>query len=138
MTDEKRNEQDFDKKQITEQELVKYEKNFSESGLKAKLQKYAKVIGVGAIYKIMQLWYVLQKPEVPMAQKMLITGALGYLIAPLDFIPDLTPILGYSDDFVAITYALVQVQGYVDPEVKDKSKHFIEDVFGKDAISELD
>lgn len=138
MTDEKRNEQDFDKKKITEQELVKYEKNFSESGLKAKLQKYAKVIGVGAIYKIMQLWYVLQKPEVPMAQKMLITGALGYLIAPLDFIPDLTPILGYSDDFVAITYALVQVQGYVDPEVKDKSKHFIEDVFGKDAISELD
>ena len=42
------------------------------------------------------------------------------MIAPLDFIPDLTPVLGYSDDFVAITYALLQVQGYVDAEVKEK------------------
>ena len=46
--------------------------------------------------------------------------------------------LGYSDDFVAITYALLQVQGYVDAEVKEKSKHFIEDIFGTDAASELD
>ena len=51
---------------------------------------------------------------------------------------DLTPVLGYSDDFVAITYALLQVQGYVDAEVKEKSKHFIEDIFGTDAVSELD
>ena len=56
----------------------------------------------------------------------------------MDFIPDLTPVLGYSDDFVAITYALLQVQGYVDAEVKEKSKHFIEDIFGTDAASELD
>ena len=50
----------------------------------------------------------------------------------------MTPVLGYSDDFVAITYALLQVQGYVDAEVKEKSKHFIEDIFGTDAVSELD
>ena len=101
-------------------------------------KNYAKIIGVGAVYKVLQLWYVLQKPDVPLKQKALITGAIGYLIAPLDFIPDLTPVLGYSDDFVAITYALLQVQGYVDAEVKEKSKHFIEDIFGTDAVSELD
>ena len=132
MTDKKQDEKSFDSSKITTQELQKYKQDYSEHSFKEKLRKYAKIIGVGAVYKVLQLWYVLQKPDA------LITGAIGYLIAPLDFIPDLTPVLGYSDDFVAITYALLQVQGYVDAEVKEKSKHFIEDIFGTDAASELD
>ena len=123
MTDKKQDEKSFDSSKINTQELQKYKQDYSEHSFKEKL---------------LQLWYVLQKPDVPLKQKALITGAIGYLIAPLDFIPDLTPVLGYSDDFVAITYALLQVQGYVDAEVKEKSKHFIEDIFGTDAVSELD
>lgn len=138
MTDKKQDEKSFDSSKITAQELQKYKQDYSEYSFKEKLRKYAKIIGVGAVYKVLQLWYVLQKPDVPLKQKALITGAIGYLIAPLDFIPDLTPVLGYSDDFVAITYALLQVQGYVDAEVKEKSKQFIEDIFGTDAASELD
>lgn len=138
MSEKKSTEENFDSSKINDGELHKYKQNYSEHGFKEKLRKYAKIIGVGAVYKALQLWYVLQKPEVPMKQKALITGAIGYLIAPLDFIPDLAPVLGYSDDFVAITYALVQMQGYVDAEVKEKAKHFIEEIFGADAVSELD
>ena len=138
MADKKQDEKSFYSSKINTQELQKYKQDYSEHSFKEKLRKYAKIIGVGAVYKVLQLWYVLQKPDVPLKQKALITGAIGYLIAPLDFIPDLTPVLGYSDDFVAITYALLQVQGYVDAEVKEKSKHFIEDIFGTDAVSELD
>ena len=104
MTDKKQDEKSFDSSKINTQELQKYKQDYSEHSFKEKLRKYAKIIGVGAVYKVLQLWYVLQKPDVPLKQKALITGAIGYLIAPLDFIPDLTPVLGYSDDFVAITY----------------------------------
>lgn len=138
MSEEKQTDKNFDRSKINEKELQKYKKDYSEHSFKEKLRKYAKIIGVGAVYKVLQLWYVLQKPDVPLKQKALITGAIGYLIAPLDFIPDLTPVLGYSDDFIAVTYALLQVQGYVDTEVKEKSKHFIEDIFGAAAASELD
>lgn len=138
MSEEKQTDKNFDRSKINETELQKYKQDYSEHSLKEKLRKYAKIIGVGAVYKVLQLWYVLQKPDVPLKQKALITGAIGYLIAPLDFIPDLTPVLGYSDDFIAVTYALLQVQGYVDTEVKEKSKHFIEDIFGAAAASELD
>lgn len=138
MSEEKQTDKNFDRSKINETELQKYKKDYSEYSFKEKLRKYAKIIGVGAVYKVLQLWYVLQKPDVPLKQKALITGAIGYLIAPLDFIPDLTPVLGYSDDFIAVTYALLQVQGYVDTEVKEKSKHFIEDIFGAAAASELD
>ena len=64
-------------------------------------------------------------------------GALGYLIAPLDFIPDVVPVLGYTDDFVAVTFALIQVQGYIDDEVKTKAKALLIKVFGEKAVEKL-
>ena len=89
------------------------------------------------MYKAVQLWFVMQKPDVPAATKAVIMGALGYLIAPLDFLPDLMPVLGYTDDLVAITFALIKVQGYIDDEVERKSKKLLAKIFGEEAVSKL-
>ena len=97
--------------------------------------KYGKLIGINALYKAVQLWFVMQKPDVPATTKAVIMGALGYLIAPLDFLPDLMPVLGYTDDFVAITFALIKVQGYIDEEVERKSKNLLAKIFGEEAVS---
>lgn len=128
----------FDSSQINENELQKYQEKCSEEGLLHKISKFGKLIGVEALYKALQLWYVLQKPEVPAKDKALIMGALGYLISPLDFIPDLTPVFGYSDDIVAITFALVKVQGYIDDEVKAKAKTLLRRFFSEDVVAKLD
>ena len=127
----------FDKSQITEKELQKYEQHYNDSSFLDKVTKYGKLIGINALYKAVQLWFVLQKPDVPASTKAVIMGALGYLIAPLDFLPDLMPVLGYTDDFVAITFALIKVQGYIDEEVERKSKHLLEKIFGEEAVSKL-
>ena len=108
---------DFDKSKINDKELLKYAYNYSEENLLHKISKFGAHIGLELLYKVAQLWCVLQKPEVPAKDKALIMGALGYLITPLDFLPDLTPVLGYSDDLVAISFALLKVQGYIDDEV---------------------
>ena len=128
----------FDEAQINDKALVEYEKEYSESGLKDKIAKYGKVIGAEILYKALQLWYVLQKDDVPAGTKAAIMGALGYLISPLDFIPDLTPVLGYSDDLVAITFAMLKIQGYVDEDVKMKAKNMLSKVFSNETISALD
>lgn len=128
----------FDSSQINEKELQKYQEKCSEESLLHKISKFGKLIGVEALYKALQLWYVLQKPEVPAKDKALIMGALGYLISPLDFIPDLTPVFGYSDDIVAITFALVKVQGYIDDEVKAKAKVLLRRFFSEDIVAKLD
>lgn len=128
----------FDSSQINENELQKYQEKCSEESLLHKISKFGKLIGVEALYKALQLWYVLQKPEVPAKDKALIMGALGYLISPLDFIPDLTPVFGYSDDIVAITFALVKVQGYIDDEVKAKAKVLLRRFFIEDVVAKLD
>ena len=128
----------FDSSQITAKELQKYQEKFSEEGLLQKISRYGRLIGIEALYKAVQLWYVLQKPDVPAKQKALIMGALGYLISPLDFIPDLVPVLGYSDDLVAIAFALIQVQGYIDDEVRSKAKKLLSKFFSEEAIAKLD
>ena len=127
----------FDKSQITEKELQKYEQHYNDSSFLDKVTKYGKLIGINALYKGVQLWFVLQKPDVPASTKAVIMGALGYLIAPLDFLPDLMPVLGYTDDFVAITFALIKVQGYIDEEVERKSKKLLAKIFGEEAVSML-
>ena len=127
----------FDKSQITEKELQKYEQHHNDSSFLDKVTKYGKLIGINALYKAVQLWFVQQKPDVPASTKAVIMGALGYLIAPLDFLPDLMPVLGYTDDLVAITVALIKVQGYIDEEVERKSKHLLAKIFGEEAVSKL-
>ena len=135
--DKYQTETQFDEKQITEKELQKYEQHYSDGGFLEKLTKYGKIIGINALYKAVQLWFVMQKPDVPAGTKAVIMGALGYLIAPLDFLPDLMPVLGYTDDLVAITFALIKVQGYIDEEVERKSKNLLAKIFGEEAVSKL-
>ncbi len=62
---------------------------------------------------------MLQKKEVPLADKMLITGCLGYFILPLDLVPDLIPAMGYSDDVVGMLFAIKRCMNYVDDEIKE-------------------
>lgn len=138
MTNDTASEKDFDQNKINEKALLTYQDKFSKDNLLLKLQHYGRDIGLTVLYNVLQLWYVLQKPEVPAKNKAVIMGALGYLITPLDFIPDLTPILGYNDDAAAILFALYMVRQYVDEEVKTQAKTRLAKIFSEDAVKNLD
>lgn len=138
MTNDTASEKNFDQNKINEKALLTYRDKFSKDKLLLKLQHYGRDIGLTVLYNVLQLWYVLQKPEVPAKNKAVIMGALGYLIAPLDFIPDLTPILGYNDDAAAILFALYMVRQYVDDEVKRQAKARLAKIFSKDAVKNLE
>lgn len=130
--------ENFDKTKINETSLLPYRDKFSDSSLLLKLRNYGRDMGLTVIYNVLQLWYVMQKPEVPAKNKAVIMGALGYLIAPLDFIPDLTPILGYNDDAAAILFALYMVRQYVDDDVKARAKDMLAKIFNEAAVKNLD
>lgn len=138
MTNDTASEKNFDQNKINEKALLTYQDKFSKDNLLLKLQHYGRDIGLTVLYNVLQLWYVLQKPEVPAKNKAVIMGALGYLITPLDFIPDLTPILGYNDDAAAILFALYMVRQYVDDKVKAQAKARLAKIFSEDAVKNLD
>lgn len=67
------------------------------------------------------LFYCLQDRDTPAWAKGVIVGALGYLVLPMDLIPDVIPGVGYSDDLGALVAALGTVAAYVKDEHKSKA-----------------
>ena len=123
---------------MTEKNYDNYQKDYSQSDFFDKILNYAKEIGVTVIYKSLQLFYVSQKPEVPMKVKATIYGALGYLILPIDLVPDMIPVVGYGDDAAAIAFALGLAYMYIDEEVCQQAKAKLTDIFGKEALESIE
>ena len=115
-----------------------YAKNYSEDNLWDKVRENVSSIGLTVIYKAFQLYYVAQSDSCPMKVKAGVIGALGYLISPLDLVPDFIPVVGYSDDALAIAFALAAAQMYITDEVKQKAKDRIREIFGDKFADKLE
>jgi uncharacterized membrane protein YkvA (DUF1232 family) len=111
-------------------DIVKFEKEYTEEKFWAKLARYAVNIGREVVLMALKLYYALQTPDIPVWAKTVIIGALGYFILPLDAIPDLTPVVGYADDLGALAAALATVAMYITPEVNQKALQKLNDWFG--------
>ena len=114
-----------DDKKIFEDDInftdEKYQREFNQSSFWNKLKKKAKKIGLKSIFYALVLYYILMKKEVSKADKLIIMGALGYLISPLDLLPDFIPFGGFADDGFALFLAVRRVVKYVDEDIITKS-----------------
>jgi uncharacterized membrane protein YkvA (DUF1232 family) len=52
------------------------------------------------------MWALVMDERTPMSRKVLLAGALGYLILPADLIPDRIPVIGGLDDLVVMVLAV--------------------------------
>ena len=52
-------------------------------------------------------------------------GALAYFILPFDLIPDMLPVLGYTDDAAVLATALKLVSSHIKPEHRDAARQAI-------------
>lgn len=129
-------EADFDA--VRDVDMDDYAEKYSEVGFWDKIKDNVSSIGMKLIYKALQLYYVAQSPDCPMMIKAGIYGALGYLISPIDFVPDFVPVVGYSDDAAAIALALALAQMYVTEEINAQARAKIRDVFGARMLAKLD
>lgn len=98
-----------------------FRREYSEDGFWQKLLSYARVAGRDVVEKALQLYYAAQSPDTPFWAKTTIVGALGYFISLVDAIPDLTPIIGYTDDLGVLAAAVAAVAKSITPEVKEKA-----------------
>lgn len=107
-----------------------YQEQFSDDGFWSKIGKYAKKAGQEVIEKALWLYYAAQNPVTPAWAKGVIYGALGYFILPIDAIPDIAPVVGYTDDLGVIGTALATVSMYINDDVKQLAKQKLTDWFG--------
>ena len=117
----------------------KYTDDFSDGKFWDKIKEVAKKIGLKTTSYALILYYVLQKKEVPFKDKMLITGCLGYFILPIDLIPDLIPVAGYTDDVAGMIFAIKRCMDYVDDEIKQNVSNKLVSWFDveKDYVDDL-
>ncbi|MGC4013140.1 MAG: YkvA family protein [Luteolibacter sp.] len=96
----------------------------------SKLSRAAKFAGDKVLFTALILFYCLQDKDTPAWAKGVIVGALGYLILPVDLIPDAIPGVGYSDDWGALVGALGTVAAYIKDEHKEKARSQVDRLFG--------
>lgn len=103
---------------------------YSDAGFWDKLKRFSLAAGADVIEKALWLYYAAQRPETPAWAKAVIAGALGYFIFPLDAIPDVIPVIGYSDDLAAIAAAVATVSLYITDDVKQTARQKMHSWFG--------
>ena len=69
--------------------------------------------GKEVISSALALYYTAYLAGTPIRAKLAIFSALAYFISPVDFIPDVIPMLGYSDDVGVLTAVLKELSRYV-------------------------
>lgn len=119
-------------------DMESYAKDYSEDSLWDKVRDNVSAIGLTVIYKAFQLYYVAQSDACPMKIKAGIIGALGYLISPIDLLPDLIPVVGYTDDAAAIALAITAAQMYITDEIRQQAKERMREIFGDKMVARLE
>ena len=119
-------------------DFLSYKDKFSTSGFVEKISRIAKRAGVKLVYSALILYYTLESDKVSTKEKAIILGALGYLISPLDLVPDAIPIAGLSDDLAVLLYVIHKIWGNVSDDIKLKAKNKLSKWFDNDEIKAVD
>ena len=116
---------------------MKYANKFSQTDFVEKIASIAKRAGAKLVYAALILYYTLQSDKVSATNKAMIIGALGYMISPLDVIPDAIPIAGLTDDLAVLLFVLKKVWTDIDPDIQTKARERLSKWFDEDEIEEI-
>ena len=68
-------------------------------------------------------------PLTPSQVRISLMAALAYLIMPFDLFPDFMPLVGFSDDFVALTAVLSIWSKYMTPSIRTRAERKLNKLF---------
>ena len=68
-------------------------------------------------------------PLTPTNVRISLIASLAYLIMPLDLLPDFMPVVGFSDDFVALTAVLSIWSKYMTPAIRIRAEEKLNRLF---------
>lgn len=126
-------DRDIDMRQDRDGQWTMYSQHFSPAAFWEKFRECAKSVGCEGIRNVLRLFYALDSKDMPQKVKLIIYGALGYFILPLDVIPDFIPLVGFTDDLGIIAAALGVASLYITSDVKARADAKLAEWFGPGA-----
>ena len=118
-------------------DFMSYANKFSQSEFVEKISRIAKRAGSKLVYAALIPYYTLQSDRISKTDKAIIIGALGFMISPLDVIPDAIPIAGLTDDFAVLIYVLKKVWTDIDPSIIEQAKEKLSKWFDEEEICDI-
>lgn len=100
--------------------IIKYGTYFSVSKFKSWFNVFGSKLSF--VKKILVLYYCMMDDETPKYVKAIIVGALGYLILPVDAVPDAIAGLGWLDDLAVITFATNMAGKFIKNSHREKAQ----------------
>ena len=86
----------------------------------ARLKRVAKRIPFAE--DLLAAWFCARDPATPRRVRLTLLAALGYFVLPVDAIPDIMPLLGFTDDAAVIAAAIAAVAGSITIEHRERAK----------------
>lgn len=71
---------------------------------------------------LLAAWFCARDPATPRRVRLTLLAALGYFVLPVDAIPDIMPLLGFTDDAAVIAAAIAAVAGSITVEHRERAK----------------
>jgi len=68
-------------------------------------------------------------PYTPAQVRISLMAAIAYLIMPFDLFPDFMPLVGFSDDFVALTAVLSIWSKHMTPSIRARAENKLNKLF---------
>jgi uncharacterized membrane protein YkvA (DUF1232 family) len=71
---------------------------------------------------LLAAYYCAFDRQTPRHVQAALLGAIAYFILPFDFIPDMLPVLGFTDDAAVLATAIRMVASHITPEHRDAAR----------------
>ena len=71
---------------------------------------------------LLAAYYCAFDKQTPRHVQIALLGALAYFILPFDFIPDMLPVLGFTDDAAILATAIRMVSSHIMPEHREAAR----------------
>jgi uncharacterized membrane protein YkvA (DUF1232 family) len=98
---------------------------------------WAKFMGVAAklpfAEDLLSAYYCAFDSQTPRHVQAALLGAIAYFILPFDFIPDMLPVLGFTDDAAVLATAIRLVAAHIMPEHREAARAALKRVAAAEA-----
>lgn len=109
------------------EDVERYGKHYNEPDFWKKLQGLPRSALGQVLEKALLLRELLLDGATPLWVKGVILGTLGYLILPIDLVPDFLPGVGFVDDIAAMGLVLANLEGMITEAIRQRAKQRIPD-----------
>ena len=84
--------------------------------------KLRRVVGrLPFAHDLVAAWYCATDPATPFRVRAVLFGALAYFVMPVDAIPDVLAVVGFTDDASVLLAALTVVGAHITPKHREKA-----------------